>query len=44
MKYYLICSMKNLEYDTDIKSAIVSNGKVHDEVTEIVKKYLEDRK
>lgn len=29
--------MKNLEYDTDIKGAIVSNGKVHDEVIEIIK-------
>lgn len=31
-------------YDTDIKGAIVSNGLVHEEVVETIKKYVEDKK
>jgi fructose-1,6-bisphosphatase/inositol monophosphatase family enzyme len=31
-------------YDESINGAVVSNGKVHSEVTETVKKYLRDRK
>ena len=31
-------------YDESINGAVVSNGKVHNEVTETVKKYLKDRK
>ena len=31
-------------YDESINGAIVSNGKVHNEVTETVKKYLKDRR
>ena len=31
-------------YDESINGAVVSNGKVHSEVTETVKKYLKDRK
>ena len=30
---------KEQRYDTDIKGAIVSNGKVHNEVSETIKKY-----
>ena len=31
-------------YDESINGAVISNGKVHNEVTETVKKYLKDRK
>lgn len=31
---------KEQRYDKDIKGAIISNGKVHDEVIEIIKKYI----
>lgn len=31
-------------YDESINGAVVSNGKVHNEVTETVKKYLKDGK
>jgi len=31
------------KYDESINGAVVSNGKIHNEVTETVKKYLKDR-
>ena len=31
-------------YDESINGAIISNGKVHNKVIEVVKKYLKDRK
>ena len=34
---------KEQRYDTDIKGAIVSNGKVHNEVSETIKKYCKTR-
>ena len=31
-------------YDEDINGAVISNGKVHNEVIETIKKYLVDKK
>lgn len=31
-------------YDESINGAVISNGKVHNEVIETIKKYLKDRK
>ena len=34
---------KEQKYDSDINGALISNGIVHDEVVELIKKYLVDK-